>query len=433
MTKRTTPDQAGIEAEIAADMEKIIDTQIEVILQRAEKVNEGNNGIICVIDIRAIPEMDGFKKALNQKTIVLDKEQAVKILKIYRPGSGKREFEMQKIAYEIVSKTTEPGIAQTPKPIIFRDIALNEATQERLNKMGSGLNTNRAEVILMNYIPSDDLATFLFREAVKMMPAYAEKTETVDQYDFKSLYRILAEELNFVTADPASRNLEQSERQAFDQNIQAVYKFLHKSGYANKPENLQTLQVIEGQIRHTVNLFHQNGLVLRDAHYRNFLVSKTQQGDAQVYIIDFGDAKTFSGPITPAIYETEIAPGLIKKFPEDHKVPNELRTFLEKEKSDLLEPAAMERLKQKYRRSRDFQKIFTKLQQKKIDLNAAFQRIEAKLASFPLPAETFIALIFCAIEENIITRELAKIVLTDKATKTIGEKKSLFLKARNSL
>ncbi|MCX6778639.1 MAG: phosphotransferase [Candidatus Magasanikbacteria bacterium] len=432
MAKRSNPDQPTPVEEIMADIEKIIDTQIEVILRRAEKINEGNNGIICLINIKDIPELEALRKTLGKREINLDQKQAIKILKIYKPGTGQKEFELQKKAHEILTAANVANTARIPSPIMFRDVAIETATQDRLNTMGSKSNSNRAEVIIMDYIPGDDLATFLFREAVKMLPNYADNPESVDQYDFQSLYRILSEELKFVVPDRSKANMEQAEQQSFEHNMNLVYKFLQQTGYTKKPEKIELLQKIETQIRNAVNLLNQNGLVLRDGHQRNFLISQ-QDGETQVYVIDFGDARAFTGQMTESVYEEELAFGVTKKYPHDLKVPNELAVLSERHEKKLFNPEDISKLKEKYQRSPDFQKILKKLQIKEIDLETASKLILGKVNSFQNTAEGLVALIFVTLELNLTSKEEATEVLRTHLEKSIGEKKNLLVKALQSL
>ncbi|EKD49154.1 MAG: hypothetical protein ACD_63C00252G0002 [uncultured bacterium] len=120
----------NLEKRVSPDVlmkEEIQEAYLEVLFLNLEKINEGTNGVIALIDINKLSLE--FKKFLfndeGEKGIVM------KILKIYEHGKGRKEYEMQKKAFQVLSdegKEVSGGLAKIPKPLYYKEVELRSET-----------------------------------------------------------------------------------------------------------------------------------------------------------------------------------------------------------------------------------------------------------------------------------------------------------------
>jgi hypothetical protein len=305
--------------EDAKEVERFLDASlIELLEAHALRVNEGTNGVIFRLNINDVPQ--DLRLALKESEIDLEGEQAIKALKIYQPGKGRAEFEMQKKGYDIVEASGKPGLAQVPKPATCRDLKLTPQTIEALNRNGLPDIKDRVEVIIMDYVPGKDVATMLYEEVVKRHPALKDTIRDPERMSFDELFTAVSNALSF--ARPGGKAFDTADR-AFEKNVvlqnnaKKVYDFLERSGYVFDGRILD-------QIEATMKTFHENGLCFRDAHHRNFMVTRDADGKPQGHVVDFGTAKTFEGSYRADLYE-EVEAGETKKYLDDFYVVNELR------------------------------------------------------------------------------------------------------------
>src|SRR3989339_1112128 len=92
--------QATKETPEARLKREMLEGQVELALYKfAKKFNEGTSGVVFKIDLNNIPELSGLKDAIEKEGQNIEGAQAIKIVKIYIPGAGRREFEMQTRAW----------------------------------------------------------------------------------------------------------------------------------------------------------------------------------------------------------------------------------------------------------------------------------------------------------------------------------------------
>ncbi|KPJ85348.1 hypothetical protein AMJ57_03410 [Parcubacteria bacterium SG8_24] len=279
----------------------------EMILEHAEKVNEGNNGVIYQIGSEEMPVE--FVERARELGIELGEGGALKILKVYYPGKGAREFEMQQRAYEIAAaKKDDPEYAQVPKPIHFQDIEADEETLAAIRRVSRDFrSTKRIEVLIMDFVPGKDLATAFYAEVVRHHPKTRHLAEQVDTMSVDDLHLEASLALGFErpggkARDEGARQYE--ETKVLSGNHEKLISFL---------ENRTDVQIdptIVRQFKNTIDLFHRQGFTIRDGHRRNFMISgglvggpdKGPQGHPQGFIIDFEKAVE----IEPGLNEEDI-------------------------------------------------------------------------------------------------------------------------------
>lgn len=292
--RELTPDEQRERAERALDL-----LAVEFLVE-SRKVNEGNNGVILHFDVEAAnPEL---KQLMKETGIEFGNEKAVKVLKMYRGGEGKKEYEMQKAAFDVLDGDPETE-AIIPTPLFYRDVQLNPELASKLREQGVSAG-ERVEVIMMDFVKGQDLAHVLTSEAlVRAYPAKrgAKVYESAAELSHRTVDDILKELRPVLDMrDPAaSRHDADAKRRVVEQeNAAKMYDFLAQDGFTLDP-------TILNRLKNTLDKLHRAGIVHGDAHERNFMIAGEYsytpgvEGSAgsenTVYLIDFGTAKTFSG------------------------------------------------------------------------------------------------------------------------------------------
>ena len=98
-----------------AEQEILLDKMLEQLLssEAAVKVNEGNNGIILEVDTSGLA--DEVREYFSADTEADGEEEedekvAVKLLKIYTGTAGRQEYEMQKMARQVLKEEKVEGV-----------------------------------------------------------------------------------------------------------------------------------------------------------------------------------------------------------------------------------------------------------------------------------------------------------------------------------
>jgi len=320
-------------SETAPEKERRIDAALEDLLEsHLVKFGEGNNGVILKFNESELPTE--IIEELKACGVTLGPDQATKIIKVYRSGAGKREYELQRRARDIAeTKADDPDYASVPRAYLYRDLKITkESVRSHMrNLTKEDLPTDHVELFVMDLIKGDDLATSLYKEVIKRHPRAAHLAPEVDSMRFEDLMQTVAEILQFnapggKAKDPAARDFE--ETKVFGENSEKIFRFLGESGFRTDP-------AIITQIKNTVDLFHKNGLAYRDAHHRNFIIrgglEQRPNGPAdarpKVFIIDYGNATEFDRD-----YSEDVLVEGTKRYPDDYAV---VRTL---EKMNSFEP-----------------------------------------------------------------------------------------------
>ncbi|HPV70383.1 MAG TPA: hypothetical protein PKY08_00540 [Candidatus Magasanikbacteria bacterium] len=442
--RRPSPDNNNFEnssnpQETEEDIERqIAESELELyILKHAKKVNEGSNGIILKINFSEGGELPNLKKYLEKKGAKIDSEQALKILKIYSPGTGRQEFALQQQAYDILDQNQNSGLARVPKPLDFFDLQLKEETRDKIRLSGAEGVADRAEIIIMDYVPGADLATLLYRETIKRDERFVHLKNFAEEMTFEDLQEQVSQVLFYQaktkTKDSAQRQID--EERVMDENAQILYDVLKKRGLVLHP-------TILSQIEKSMQLFHQNGLCFRDGHHRNFLVVGDHQASAetepQVYVIDFGSATSFEGEFSDDLYHEngiDYADDLalvrdLKPLTTRHEEvkQQEFRDFFNNVQRNL------DRLKKHPDWQKFWQEKVIPSAGREINLEELFGNIWSSLR-LPLPPAEFAEVTLLAmLEEKMVTAEQVKNYLTNLLKVDPDKKRrSLPLPIQNSL
>ncbi len=244
-------------------------------LRKNHKKNEGNNGVIFKLELQ---------DPNNENETV---EYAGKLLKVGSYEDLKAEYDNQIAAYEILEEEIANGAdpskySKIPRPCFCFHLELDDELKKHLQEEGIKSSGDTQGLLLMDWIDGEDVATHLFKEALKRKES--RFLETIKQGDFNQLHQAVGLEFEF--AKPGGKATRAGdkifeERKVAADNESKIYRFLKKSGYIFPKNTLE-------QIRNTLDLFSSKGLEMWDSHARNVMLDP--EGD-RPYLIDFAPQK----------------------------------------------------------------------------------------------------------------------------------------------
>ena len=241
--------------------------------------NEGNNGLV----LKVAPN-EGIKEDWEKLGLEEHDDFVIKVIKIYLPGEGAREFALQKELFDSMSGVDASRYAAVPRPLLFMDLPIDAEIQEVLKNQGGRFVGDRAEVLVMEQLSGIDLATYLYREVLcRRFPEEYTK-EDVAGMSFSRLQGEVVVRLGFATLGQFSGGeRELGEQIVMEQNAQKLQKALVDSGFYLPPDVL-------ARIEQTIKKMHAVGIVHRDLHERNIIIDPSGE-PMGVGVIDFGGAK----------------------------------------------------------------------------------------------------------------------------------------------
>ncbi|MFA6995108.1 MAG: protein kinase [Patescibacteria group bacterium] len=291
-TKTTEPNQESNESE-----KKFEDYLKTEILLKSKKINEGNKGIIGMVNLDHIPAKINFNlNRINTNIKVKEPlELATKILKIYQFGAGKQEFEMQQRAYNLINQTNPEEFIKIPQIYFYRQLSINNNDTVLRNKLesdGIDLSSKKCDVLLMDFIPGDDFGSYLYKEIIKRatdrdllndreLIEFREEIKTgKTQPDFTRLNEVVSF-LVGLTYDDQQDNAINTDKIDRDNHLKII-KFLQNKDFQLPVEKFN-------KIKKTLNYLNKNGIYHRDLHERNIMLTYDSAGGiADFYLVDFG-------------------------------------------------------------------------------------------------------------------------------------------------
>ena len=246
-----------------------MDNFFEQMLHTSPVVASGRDGIILQVNISNFGPEDTETMRQNGIEITAD-EYALKMLKIYRPGDGAKEYQIQKEAYEILAGHDD--MAHVPKPIVMKLQQLSEHDREYLRSYAPFID-NEAELILMDFIEGTDLATYIYN-FILSRNGYDE--QMVANMSFEQKHSLIGGILNFEKAKNADSG-DFRELYALRENMRKLMIYLKKKDFHIDQNFLD-------KIKNAVELLEAKGIFHNDLHDRNVMIGK----DGNPYIIDFG-------------------------------------------------------------------------------------------------------------------------------------------------
>src|SRR3989339_159262 len=287
--------QQSIDVEQAEVTQEQVDGWLEFALKiAARKINEGNNGVVLEVEFSKLPaEIQAGLFGIHPDLAENNGESVFKILKIYTGGQGKKEFELQQDACQILADSEISGVS-VPKPEMYRDLEIKEGgTAKLLEDWGIKVGDDkRIEILSMDLVKGYDLATWIYRQFILQHPQVIKRAfpdfdfegiaQNIQSMDIDSLVDLVCKVVGFKHKyrhlDDSSEAIEERRQLA----LTIKEKLEHKS--------LLDKEVVE-LISTAINTLHRAGLYHRDLHLRNIMIERLLDGKDEIKILDFGNAK----------------------------------------------------------------------------------------------------------------------------------------------
>lgn len=353
------PDVADVRSE-AEQIKRYLQVRIEyILLEHAKKIGEGHNGVVFKLNLQDVPA--NVLKELRENGIDLGSERAIKILKVYEPGAGEHEFQMQQQAFEIAEKhKDDPKFAKVPKPYFCMGMNVADETRDHLTRSSEVKLRNDIEMIAMDLIPGEDFSRIISQALIRQFPDdppedYRPKPNELPEYTLLPKAQLDLQKTNVLLKEvgillgfykgatsKTKRNhpTEQAANveAAFNANYDRLFRYLQNNS------DFRVHPIVIEQIENLVREFHRNGLVWRDGHLRNFMVvgdiSAPEDTPAdqlpKVYLIDYGNSKVTPNKIDDDDYIADVGSAIVgwdpeaeqkKRYPKDESVADHLKKF----------------------------------------------------------------------------------------------------------
>jgi hypothetical protein len=290
--------------------ERLIQSRLEELIERyAERVNEGGNAYIFKVDFGLVP-IELVRELGLPET---GSENAIKILKFFRPGTMKREIKKQELFYKVLRGVHENlPVAEVPEPIGYYTLRIAEQVQDfnvttkqpltvevssehidvlvgkklplssETGEDASGQTAQRrlieVELAVMDYVNGKDIATLMMEWILNNPPAGKERK--VIPPTFNEL-RLVAMDLLEISPQEDGAGDEPGVQMFMQKEI---FEHLKSTGFKTNPE-------VINQLVNTKKVLDENKLRHPDAHSRNVMISGDIHGQNQVktHLIDFGE------------------------------------------------------------------------------------------------------------------------------------------------
>lgn len=217
---------------------------------------------------------------------------AIKVLKVYRAGTGEKEFKTLMRAHEILSQSTTA--ARVPRPSDFVLLDLSEAERQHLNSFGAHLlDSQPAEAFSMDFIEGKDFARIVYEEVIRRasreeLKGFLREQENPsdlveDAASLDYLFDIVRTVLKLEDSMRVDASgVPQQDTRILWRNSNKIFDFLSARGFRVHPR-------ITKQLEEAVALLHKHGIYHNDLHERNIMIEgDISQDTGKVWLIDFG-------------------------------------------------------------------------------------------------------------------------------------------------
>lgn len=315
-----------------------------------KKVNEGNNGVIYLVDVNDFSN-EGREIAYASGLFEKETQSAIKILKVYVPDGGRGEAYNQLAIRQILDAAKRDGVPTGTAPEIYANhtITLQSEDLQRAFRSITGIASlgEKVSCLAMEYVKGEDLATYIWRAYgrafIRKVISWDKEGATgideswltfldrpntffaVKEYihalqkrasPLRGLVPSILEEMSKaeMEADPIKA------QRIDNKNRSRISELLHQDGFTIDPSIYQ-------KILRAINTFRKAGVVLLDGHERNIMLT-----DEELYFIDFEKCKWVGRPVQndhdqSAFFDATMNPNSI---PVDKQILHFLEPFLPK-------------------------------------------------------------------------------------------------------
>lgn len=272
---------------------------LEVLLiQHAERINEGNNGIIFSLRINELS-----KEALDVliKLGILspeeDVDRVVKLLKIGSPGKLKKEYDLcAKACSTIKRKVAEDpsAFADIPQPRYYDSLKVTPFFQQTfMAQHDVQLSGGEIEIMVMDKVEGTDVDTLLLREFLRRNPnsPFLKQPGKVDVLSFEDLEGIAMSSLGFKRLTGKRRS------QWTDEDWKEYVSFRKEmEGFLHNTDFRIDMSLFDAVERSIHAIYDEAGVAWGDGNLRNIMIEGPhalgQEGPrGKAWLIDFGGAE----------------------------------------------------------------------------------------------------------------------------------------------
>ncbi len=316
--KKEMPEKVARES--GEQRERIEDVLDQAILKKYQKIDEGHNGVIGLVDLNDAEteykdlahhdqqledlDDDSLHQLFQERFGELAEDEdrlAIKMLKIFSTERAENELSAHSKVYDLLEQAKlddEKSYASVPKLYFNRSVDL-EAHPDLREKLGRDrvMVDKNVNVLAMDFLQGENLDYYLHKETLLAKGYGAEECEGKDyrwmQLQLSGLgvkgFSLATEEASKEDAQKINRN-----------NLEAMARFL-----ASEKKDLIATAIFD-KVKNTLDLAHENGVFHRDLHERNlFLELAEDRRVNDVVIIDWGEAKILES--LEAMSKSEIA------------------------------------------------------------------------------------------------------------------------------
>lgn len=263
---------------------------LEAMINKADKINEGDNGIILKVRVKDIPQPLRDALERNNPGFVGNNDLAVKLFKVFTNGKGKDEFIAQEEIKNLIKQLPEEEkdkYADIPTPLYYNVIPSSLAeTKKTLQNLGVKNVGSEFEILLMDYIEGEDLGTKFFRSIASNLGNGDLKQEDIGRMDYFRLKEYVFKHKGWQAYELANFDSELSDEEKNQAKKQLAKEISAEIAMLAKKGKLELKAEWFEKVRMTVGLINSHGVYHCDMHERNVFISL----DGKIYLLDTGNA-----------------------------------------------------------------------------------------------------------------------------------------------
>jgi serine/threonine protein kinase len=274
--------------------------EVEELLFSGERVGEGGKAFVLKLSPDNIPpELRPAFESLSfqegEVNIDSSADKAIKLFKLYLPHKTAFEYEMHAKAYaalQKIPKEESSQYAKIPKLSSSRELIIEEDIRKKLEERFSIMVADKVNLIAMEYIPGEDLATIFYKWILEKNGFTPEQT---DELNFKQLYEELVSVLGLDSLpdeEMDDAHLPMAEWKVSANNTKKIYEYLRKYKFPMPTD-------ATSRVEKTIQLMHKEKMTHGDAFERNIMITggskalraKGNLDDEEIFLIDFGETR----------------------------------------------------------------------------------------------------------------------------------------------
>lgn len=294
--------------------EKEIESFFEAAFMVAEMINEGKEGIIATIDVQQLPDA---AREYFIGDVLVPETHAIKMLKVHKPGAGKREFDRHDRIYNLLHE--KEGAARIPKPYRYKELPIKTAAARE--KIAAGFHIDppptTADIIIMDLIEGRDLASIMHRFVVanheQSEPYDKQRADEITDVEAQRIAQRLLHYRDEKILEDGTPTTQAQKDAALTENEAKLDTWLTTHNFT-LPNTVRL--AVSGALSH----MHGAGIHHRDLHRRNVMVGN----DGTVFLIDFGKSHVAG---LDAMFGDSVYAGTEGEYLHDDNILRLLRSF----------------------------------------------------------------------------------------------------------